>query len=51
MKREYKGALKALKKIYSYLISVYFILKTNTTILVTQLNKAITNLPSALLTY
>jgi ribonuclease HI len=49
MKREYRGALKALKKMRSYLISVHFILKTDATILVAQFNKAVTDLPSALL--
>jgi hypothetical protein len=33
-KREYRGALKAFKKIRLYLISIYFILETNIVVLI-----------------
>jgi hypothetical protein len=32
-------------------MSIYFILETNTIVLIAELNKAVTDLPSSLLTY
>ncbi|PVH73267.1 hypothetical protein DL98DRAFT_431595, partial [Cadophora sp. DSE1049] len=50
IKKECRGALKAIKKIKSELYKVYFILKTDAKILVKQLNKAASNLFKAFLT-
>ena len=49
-KRECRGALKALKKMRSYLTGVHFILETDAAVLVAQLKGAASDLPSALLT-
>jgi hypothetical protein len=49
-KRECRGALKALKKMRSYLTGVHFILETDAAVLVDQLRGAASDLPSALLT-
>jgi hypothetical protein len=49
-KQEYRGILKILKKLQVWLIRTYFVLKTNTNILIAQLNRAATNHPNALIT-
>ena len=50
-KKEYKGILKALKKVHSWLYSVKFILETDTNVLVVQLNGTASDLPGSLLIY
>jgi hypothetical protein len=49
-KRECKGVLKAFRKLRYWLYRVHFTLKTDANVLVTQLNRAATNLPGALVT-
>jgi hypothetical protein len=49
-KRKCKGVLKAFRKLRYWLYGVHFTLKTNTNVLVTQLNRVATNLPGALVT-
>ncbi len=49
-KRECRGVLKALKKVCNYLYRVYFILETNTNVLIAQLNQSISNLLRSLVT-
>jgi hypothetical protein len=49
-KRECLGALRAMKKMRSYLIGIHFILETDAAVLVAQLNRAASDLPGSLLT-
>ena len=48
IKREYKGVLFALKRLYYYLYSTYFLLEIDTKVLMYQLNRLIINLPDVL---
>jgi hypothetical protein len=49
-KRECRGVLKAFRKLRYWLYRVHFTLETNVNVLVAQLNRAATDLPSALVT-
>ena len=49
-KRECRGVLKALKKVRNYLYGVRFLLETDASVLVSQLNRGGTDLPGALIT-
>ena len=49
-KRECRGVLKALKKVRNYLYGVHFLLETDASVLVAQLNRGGTDLPGALVT-
>ena len=49
-KRECRGVLKALKKVRYWLYGVRFILETDASVLVAQLNRSGTDLPGALVT-
>ncbi len=50
IKRECRGVLKALKKVRYWLYEVRFILETDASVLVAQLNRSGTDLPGALVT-
>ncbi len=47
-KRECRGVLKALKKVYNYLYRVHFILETDVNVLIVQLNQSASDLLGAL---
>lgn len=47
-KREYRGVLKALKKVRYWLYGIRFILETDASVLIAQLNQSRTDLPGAL---
>ena len=49
-KRECRGVLKALRKVRYWLYGVKFILETDASVLVAQLNRSATDLPGALVT-
>ena len=49
-KRECRGVLKALRKVRYWLYGVQFILETDASVLVAQLNRSATDLPGALVT-
>ena len=49
-KRECRGVLKALKKVRYWLYGIHFILETDASVLVAQLNRSGTDLPGALVT-
>src|ERR1700737_1799005 len=49
-KRECRGVLKALRKVRYWLYGVRFILETDASVLVAQLNRSATDLPGALVT-
>jgi hypothetical protein len=49
-KRECRGVLKALRKVRYWLYGVHFVLETDASVLVAQLNRSATDLPGALVT-
>src|SRR5271156_2249386 len=49
-KRECQGVLKALRKVRYWLYGVHFVLETDASVLVAQLNRSATDLPGALVT-
>ena len=51
IKREYRAVLFALKRLYCYLYRVHFQLETDAKVLIYQLNRAVNDLPRALITY
>jgi hypothetical protein len=50
IKREYRGVLKTLKKVRSWLYGMYFVLKIDAHVLLHQLNRFGTDLPGTLIT-